>query len=106
LFLVSDFLDPHNYAKPLRHLAKKQDLVVIETGEPVPLELSGLGLIEVEGLESGSRELLDLVNLAPQGPENRKKSFTLLGADYLQVKETDDLDQKLEGFFRQRARRR
>ena len=106
LFLVSDLLDLHNYSRPLRHLAKKQDLVVIETGEPVPLELEGLGLIEVEGLESGGRELLDLTHLSPQEPQNRKKSFALLGADYLQVKETDDLDQRLEGFFRQRSRRR
>ncbi|OGG95346.1 MAG: hypothetical protein A2508_10400 [Candidatus Lambdaproteobacteria bacterium RIFOXYD12_FULL_49_8] len=106
IFVLSDFISPEGYEKPLRHLAKKQDLVAIETGAAQLNELKGMGLLEVEDLETGQRVLID-TDLLPQTPsEDRSRFFTGLGADYLKLAEGEDLQKTLTRFFLKRGRRR
>lgn len=104
-FLISDFLDPKDYSKPLRHLAKRQDLVCIETGAPPSEALGGLGLVEVSDLEKGRRLLVDAGELEVD-PSERARTLAAQGADYLRVAEAEELSGQLEQFFRRRRRRR
>ncbi|MDT8447097.1 MAG: DUF58 domain-containing protein [bacterium] len=104
-FLISDFLDPKDFSKPLRHLAKRQDLVCIETGTPPEASLSGLGLLEVTDLEAGRQVTIDTGRLANSG-RDLSTYLRAQGADYLQVAEAEELSSQLEAFFRQRRHRR
>lgn len=104
-FLISDFLDRRDYSKPLRHLAKRQDLVCIQTGAPPAEALGGLGLVEVMDLERNQRVLVDAGELAETG-EERAQWLKSQGADYLRVAEAEELSGQLERFFRRRRRRR
>jgi len=105
-FLISDFLDPKDYSKPLRHLAKRQDLLAIETGAQMETSLKGLGLLQVEGLEQSGASVIDTDQLAQGEPEEKARFFRRQGADYFKVDPSQELNKQLGSFFQSRARRR
>jgi len=105
-FLISDFLDPKDYSKPLRHLAKRQDFVAIETGTQLGPALHGLGLLNIEGLEGAAPASVDTNQLNDDVAEEKTKLFRRQGADYFKVDPEQSLNKQLGSFFRARSRRR
>lgn len=60
--VVSDFLSPPGWQRPLQTLAARHDVLAVEIIDPRELELPDVGLIEVVDPESGERRELQTSN--------------------------------------------
>ncbi|RYD89634.1 MAG: DUF58 domain-containing protein, partial [Sphingobacteriales bacterium] len=60
-FVLSDFLDS-NYADALRVVGNRHDVVGMKIYDPLDQTLPDVGLLEVEDLETGRRQLVDTSN--------------------------------------------
>ena len=59
LIIISDFFDSGNYAKELRVMHKKHDIVSIMIVDEREQEIPDVGLIELEDEETGEQMLVD-----------------------------------------------
>lgn len=57
--VVSDFLGPATWERPLRAIATRHDLVAVEVVDPRELDLPDVGLVPVIDPETGRRRLVD-----------------------------------------------
>lgn len=57
--VVSDFLDPGPWLKPLRALAERHDVLAVEVVDPRELELPDVGLLTMVDPETGRRRVVD-----------------------------------------------
>lgn len=57
--VVSDFLTPAGWERPLRALAHRHDVLVFEVVDPRELELPDVGVLEMVDPETGRRRLID-----------------------------------------------
>lgn len=57
--VVSDFLGPATWERPLRALGQRHEVIAIEVLDPREIELPDVGLISVVDPESGRRRLVD-----------------------------------------------
>src|SRR5690606_3806653 len=53
--VVSDFLSPSGWERPLQRLAVRHDVLAVEVVDPRELELPDVGLLEVVDPETGER---------------------------------------------------
>jgi uncharacterized protein (DUF58 family) len=58
VFILSDFLSP-DFDKPLKLIGKRHDVVAIVVEDEAEKKFPKIGLIELEDVETGSRQLVD-----------------------------------------------
>jgi len=113
VFLVSDFID-ENYDKPLRLVARRNDLIAVSVRDPRESELPNVGLIALEDAETGETVVFDTnspvarraySSIANQAREQRRELFRKVGVDEVQVNVGEDYVRDLMLFFRRRERR-
>ncbi|MDE6485589.1 MAG: DUF58 domain-containing protein [Duncaniella sp.] len=58
-FLISDFIDSHDYSKALQIASNKHDVIAIQVYDKRDTTLPDVGLMRVEDLETGSLKWID-----------------------------------------------
>ncbi|MFZ0390748.1 MAG: DUF58 domain-containing protein [Calditrichia bacterium] len=113
VFLLSDFL-AEGFEKDLQIANRRHDLVAIRLIDPLEEGLPGVGLIELEDLETGETILLDtsMGEIRRTVAENARsdklqleKMFRSIGVDYIDIYTDQSYVKPLTRFFRVRARR-
>ncbi len=113
VFLVSDFL-ADNYEKPLRLVARRNDLIAVSVSDPRERELPNVGLIALEDTETGQTVVLDTGSssarraysaIAARRRDERLELFRKVGVDEVRVQVGEDYVRDLMLFFRRRERR-
>ena len=64
IIIISDLIDDHDYARPLRHLARRHDVVAIRISDAHEREIPDVGLIQLEDSETGEQILVDTSNIS------------------------------------------
>ena len=59
IFVISDWIT-EEFERPLAHLARRHELVVLEVSDPFEASVPPAGLVRVEDLETGRAEWVDL----------------------------------------------
>ena len=58
-FLISDFIDQNDYSKAMTIASNKHDLIAIQVYDKRETTLPNVGLIQIEDLETGQKQLID-----------------------------------------------
>ena len=59
IILVSDLIDESDYGRPLRHLSRHHDVMIIRVFDPHEREIPNVGPIQLEDGETGEQILVD-----------------------------------------------
>ncbi|RYY64371.1 MAG: DUF58 domain-containing protein [Chitinophagaceae bacterium] len=111
-FVLSDFLDS-NYADALRVVSNRHDVVGIKIYDRLDQTLPDVGLLEVEDLETGRRQLVDTGNAFVRYEyeqeffkitEYANTQFKKAGSDLLHLRTDEDYVKVLQRFFISRVR--
>jgi len=114
-FLISDFLDAGEYARPLAATARRHDVISVLVGDRLEQVWPRAGLIWWEDLETGRRRLLDtsdpatragLSNLEMIRREALRSQFHRFGVDTIEVNTGEPYERALARFFEEREKRR
>lgn len=112
-FLISDFI-ADGFESPLRIAARRHDLIAIALRDPLEKELPAAGVALVEDPETGERLHVDLSDPAVRGAfateverrrVERKRLFSKLDMDQVEITVGDEFVKPLVAFFRARAKR-
>lgn len=112
--VVSDFLGPTDWERPLRALGHRHDLVAVEVIDPREVDLADVGLISVIDPETGRRRLVDTSNaklrvryrdLAAQRRAEVSAKLVSCGADHLTLRTDRDWVLDFVGFVSARRAR-
>jgi uncharacterized protein (DUF58 family) len=119
VFLISDFQAPAHgesgYAKPLRRLASRHEVVAVRTEDPTERELPNVGLIRVRDPETGREALIDTASKgvrtraraeALRADTELERTLRIAKADLVRVSTDRPFVRDLEACFRMRERRR
>jgi uncharacterized protein (DUF58 family) len=115
VMLLSDFRSPLNFARELRVVANRHDLIAAEVVDPLDLALPAVGLMEVEDAETGRRLWLDTSSAplrrqyeqrAARRREDLADFFTRNGVELLTLRTDEGAVPALKRFFDTRTRRR
>jgi uncharacterized protein (DUF58 family) len=82
--VISDFLGPPTWERPLRALAHRHDVIVVEVSDPRERALPDVGLVAVADPETGRRRLVDTAD------DETRRRF-----DELARRRRDDLTSRL-----------
>jgi len=113
VFLASDFID-EGFEKPLTIASRKFDLIPIVVTDPREEKLPSMGLVELEDAETGEIILIDTSDFLMQSSFGskvsernlwRKKIFSSIGLDPIEVTTDKPYVDALERFFVKRAAR-
>ena len=111
-FMVSDFYEP-NFEKPLSIANKRHDLVAITITDPKELDLPDIGIVQFDDPESQELFTLDTSNSVLRQKfrqnslkiiEGRKKVFSRMGVDTVDIRSDVPYANTLFKFFRMRER--
>lgn len=61
-FLISDFIDSHDFSRPLSIAARKHDLIAVQVYDRRDASLPDVGMMRVAGLETGADRWIDTSN--------------------------------------------
>lgn len=112
-FVVSDFF-ADNYERTLALAAAKHDLIPVVLADPRDKELPNVGLLTVQDLESGAEEIVDTSDPSVRASyartiasvvEERRKLFTKLGLDSVEVSTNGSFIGPLRDLFARRVRK-
>ncbi len=115
IVIISDMVDGGDYARPLRHLARRHDVSVVRVTDRRERELPDVGLIELEDGETGEQVLVDTsdpglraehARLVRQGDAELAATLARCRVDRVDVETEGDYGRRLLRFFRTRGRRR
>lgn len=111
-FLISDFIDSHDYSNAMLIANKKHDLAAIQVYDDRDSKMPDIGLVRMRDLETGAEQWLDTgsrrvrnayekewYRLRQQLSEVTAKS----GVDTVSVRTDEDYVKALLGFFRRRS---
>lgn len=114
VFLVSDFLG-EDFAKPMRVLAQRHDLIAISITDPREVCMPNVGLVELEDAETGELIVIDTGSRAVRrayehlGGKRQKEVqqlFRSMDVDQIEVFTDQDYVKSLVRFFKGRERKR
>lgn len=112
--VVSDFLGPSTWERPMRALGHRHDLIAVEVLDPREVELPDVGLISVVDTETGRRRLVDTADApmrsryARRAASRRQEVAAKLqgcGADHLALRTDRDWVFDFVNFVSQRRNR-
>lgn len=113
-FLISDFLDSHDYEKSMRIANKKHELAAVQVYDERDARLPNVGLIHARDLETGRILWIDTSSAAVRKRYEKMwyqhqqmlSSVTLkCGVDLATVRTDEDFVKALLGMFRRRTLR-
>lgn len=113
-FLISDFLDSHDYEKSMRIANKKHELAAVQVYDERDARLPNVGLIHARDLETGRILWIDTSSAAVRKRyeimwyqhQQMLSSVTLkCGVDLATVRTDEDFVKALLGMFRRRTLR-
>lgn len=113
LFVLSDFRCG-GYLEALAAAHRRHDVVAVEVGDPAEGEWAGVGLLELEDAERGSRRVLDTSapalrqrasRLHQEDREQRRRLFESRGVDWVKLETNGSSVDPLVEFFARRSRR-
>lgn len=113
LFVLSDFLTAEDYQRALLLAARKHELVPVVLVDPRTEDLPPVGLIEIEDLETGRRELIDTSDptlrasvraRASARRARRTEVFRKAGIEGVEIRLDQDTVAPLVGYFRRREK--
>lgn len=113
-FLISDFIDDHDYFKSMSIANRKHDLASIQVYDRRDAEMPNVGLIRVKDLETGADRWLDTSSSSTRKAyakawydrQQRLTSITTRsGVDLASVATDEDFVKALLGLFRRRGSR-
>jgi uncharacterized protein (DUF58 family) len=113
--LISDFITPPGWERPLLQLTERHEVVAIRLVDPAEYELPDAGVIVVEDAETGEQLVVDSsdgefrrrLREAGEHREAELRSATLrAGVDICEVSTADDLVEALVRVVESRKRRR
>ncbi len=111
-FLISDFIDDHDYFKSMSIANKKHDLAAIQVYDRRDAEMPDVGLIRVRDMETGVDRWIDTSSKSvrkayARGWYERQQrlasTVTKSGVDLAQVTTNEDFVKALLGLFRRRG---
>jgi len=113
VFLLSDFLCS-TFEKSLRIASRKHDFIAIKIEDPRELELSDVGLLELEDSENGEKIMIDtkdpevrksFSDYVSRENTNLKRMFRAIDLDNVTILTDSSYVDPLISFFRMRAKR-
>jgi uncharacterized protein (DUF58 family) len=117
IFVVSDFISPPGWERPLARLAERHDVIAVRLVDPLEQALPDVGLLTLRDAETGEQMLVDthdrlfrqrFARAAAVREATLRESFAAAGADALELTTTCDLPDAIARFAdlrRRRARR-
>lgn len=114
-FLISDFIDDHNFESPLVIANKKHDVVAIQVYDKRVAELPDVGLIRVHDAETGAEQYIDTSSKAVREALSKhwmehqgklKNIFTKSNVDSISVRTDQDYVKALMSLFAKRTQKK
>lgn len=113
-FLISDFIDSHDYFKSMSIANRKHDLAAIQVYDRRDAEMPDVGLIRVRDMETGADRWLDTSSSSTRKAyakawydrqQHLNSLTTRSGVDLVSVTTDEDYVKALLGLFRRRSAR-
>ena len=110
--LISDFIDAHDYARPLTIASGKHDMIAVQVYDKRDSQLPNVGLMRVSDLERGKECWIDTSDSATRQTYNKwwydrqKKMLEVLGrngVDVASISTDEDYVKSLMGLFKRRG---
>lgn len=110
-FVISDFLDTHDFSKPLLIAARKHDLIALKVYDEHMATLPNVGLLKIVDAETGHEQYVDTssksVRMQQQQwwkheTEKLDSLFRKNGVDYTNIATNSDFVKPLIGLFARR----
>lgn len=110
-FVISDFLDTHDFSKPLLIAARKHDLIALKVYDEQMAALPNVGLLKIVDAETGHEQYVDTssksVRMQQQQwwkheTEKLDSLFRKNGVDYTNIATNSDFVKPLIGLFARR----
>jgi len=114
VFVVSDFVSPAGWVKPLRQLASRHDVLAVRLFDPLEVALPDIGLLVMQDAETGEELLVDTTDAgfrerfaaaAERRDDETRAMLQRAGADTLELGTDDDLVDAIVRFSDLRRRR-
>jgi uncharacterized protein (DUF58 family) len=114
VFLVSDFISPPGWARPLALLAQRHDVLAVRLYDPLESELPDLGGLFVQDAETGEEVWVDthdrafrrrFAEAAAAREVSLREAFNDAGVDALELSTDDDIADSILRFAALRKRR-
>ena len=111
-FLISDFIDDHDYFKSMSIANKKHDLAAIQVYDKRDSEMPDVGLVKIHDMESGADRWIDTSSskarkaYAKAWYDRQQKISSIVarsGVDLASVATDEDFVKSLLGLFRRRG---
>jgi uncharacterized protein (DUF58 family) len=112
VLFLSDFLFDEDFAKTLKPVAAKHDLVAVQIQDPAELAIPSVGFIRMEDSETGSQVEINTANprfrkayarAAQEWQENLASTFTQLRIDHLHLLTDQNYLPMMHRFFKLRG---
>lgn len=113
-FLLSDFIDSHDYYRSMSVANKKHELAAIQIFDERDAKLPDVGLVRMKDMETGEVEWVDTSSAAVRksyeknwyARQQKVASVTSkCGVDYVSIRTNEDYVKALLGMFKRRATR-
>jgi uncharacterized protein (DUF58 family) len=113
VFVVSDFISPPGWEKPLAQMARRHEVVAVRLRDPLEMAWPDTGMLLVQDAESGEQLLVDGNDAAfrarfAQKAQDREadllSSLSQAGVDCLELNTDEAMDQALLRFAQLRKR--
>lgn len=110
-FLISDFIDSHDYTQPLQIAAGKHDMIGIQVYDRRDTELPSVGLLRVADLETGQLRWVDTSSKRTRTAYSKwwydrqqamNQTLTKSRVDYTSVATDEDYARQLMALFKGR----
>jgi uncharacterized protein (DUF58 family) len=114
VFVVSDFVSPPGWVRPLRQLAARHDVLAVRLFDPLEQALPDVGLLVMQDAETGEQLIVDthdsgfrerFAAAAEQRDADTRAMLHQAGVDTLEIATDDDLVDAIMRFSDLRKRR-
>ena len=111
-FVISDFIDHHDYRTALTVCANKHDVIGLQIYDKRDERIPDIGLLRVADLETGAERWIDTSSAKVRGALERwwydrqqqmVNTFRRCGVDYASVATDEDYVRALKGLFEKRG---
>lgn len=113
-FLLTDFIDEHDYSRPMKMASRKHDLVAVQVYDRRDASMPDVGLVRLRDSETGaarwvdtsSKKIRTLYDKAWYASQQKLASLTgRAGVDLASISTDEDFVKSLLGLFRRRSMR-
>lgn len=110
-FLISDFLDVHDYESALTIANRKHDIVAMQVYDPLEVKLPSVGLMKILDAETGEEVWIDTSSRRTRQMHhewfmrqtfNKERAFTSSQVDNISIRTDEDYVKALLSLFKQR----